>query len=122
MATYKDNMCGICIRVPGNNSRSIGTHTDAFSYSRYLGGQHTQSASDKYRSASQYCSGFTLHQALLSQHHSAPMYPSHGAASSRCPLLYFFHQSSTPEPVLIFFCICSTPYSSASAVGGQPGT
>jgi len=37
-----------------------------------------------------------------------------------CPHLRY--QSCTCFIRLIFFCSCSTPYNSASAVGGQPGT
>lgn len=37
-------------------------------------------------------------------------------------VVYFFHQSVMVVVFPIFFCSCSTPYSSASAVGGQPGT
>jgi hypothetical protein len=35
---------------------------------------------------------------------------------------YFLSLSVSDLLPLIFFCSCSSPYSSASAVGGQPGT
>lgn len=38
------------------------------------------------------------------------------------PPIYFLHQSATMLVFAIFFCNCNTPYNSASAVGGQPGT
>ena len=37
-------------------------------------------------------------------------------------LAYLFSQICVFLVRLIFFCSCSSPYMSASAVGGQPGT
>ncbi len=42
------------------------------------------------------------------------------ATRSLCP--HFLYQSVVFLFLLIFLCSCKNPYSSASAVGGQPGT